>query len=406
MFIELILFTLLGVGVGTATGLIPGVHPNTILAIILSSAFIFSSFPVYSIIAFIVSVAVANSFTEFIQTILLGVPEAGTELSVLPGHQMVLEGRAYEALFSTVVGGIGVVLLTILAFPVLLTLLPFLYNSINSYIHYILIFVVLWMIISEKNRGIVFAASIFLISGLFGMLSLNSFASISIFPALTGMFGVSGIILSLSQKTKIPKQDEHNEVHLNHKGIFTGWLAGLLVGILPGIGSSQAGVVASNVFKSDKKDFLVAEGSINTSNLLFTFIAFFTLEKTRSGAAAAISQILATPTLYDLLTIMSVAVIATFIAAILTIKLGKIIIGKLEKINYKKINISVIVFLVFLVLVFSGLVGLLILVIGTFLGLLSNLLKIKRSNMMGFFLLPTILYFSGLLPAFSLIAGI
>ncbi len=206
MIIELIIFTLLGIAVGTITGLVPGLHPNTILAIILSSAFIFSGQPTYLIIAFIVSLSVTNVFTEFIQSSFFGAPEAGTELSVLPAHQMMMEGRAQEALFLAVVGGVGALLLTILAFPVLLTLLPFLYNNLNSYIHYLLILVVLWMIISEKGRGIFYTTLIFLLSGFFGVISLSSFPSTSIFPALAGMFGISGMLLSLKNTSIIPEQ--------------------------------------------------------------------------------------------------------------------------------------------------------------------------------------------------------
>ncbi len=143
---------------------------------------------------------------------------------------------------------------------------------------------------------------------------------------------------------------------------------------------------------------MIALGGINTSNLLFTFIAFFTLEKTRSGAASAVSQIITTPTLYDLYLIMSVAMLTTFIAAFLTIKIGKLIAMRFHETNYKKINIMTICALVSLSFVFSGSVGLLILATGIFLGLLTNLLKIRRSTMMGFFILPAALYFSGLSP--------
>ncbi len=165
-------------------------------------------------------------------------------------------------------------------------------------------------------------------------------------------------------------------------------------------------MIASNTFKAKAKEFLTALGGINVSNIFFTFIAFFTLEKTRSGAAAAISQILATPTLYDLMLIMGVGLVATFIAAIVTLKAGRLIIRKIQNINYQKINISVLVLLVALAFMFSGFIGLLILATGVFIGILANSLKIRRSNMMGFFLLPTILYFARLAPAFSLATGL
>ncbi len=405
MFLEIIIFSLFGVGVGTLTGILPGLHPNSVLAIVLTSIVLLSGFPVYAVLAFIVALSVTNTFTDFIPSLLFGAPEEGSELAVLPGHEMMLEGKAYEALFLTVVGGLGVVILTILTFPLLIYILPFLYSSINSYIHYLLIFVVLWMIISENKKGVFYSILIFSLSGIFGIISLGGFPAVSLFPALTGMFGISGLIVSL-KSTEIPKQNEVREVDVSFKGIFIGWISGLLVGILPGIGSSQAGTIASNIFKTKTKDFLTALGGINTSNIMFTFIAFYTLEKTRSGAAAAVSQILFSPTLHELGLMVIVGLFTTFIAAATTLKIGKIIIGGVEKINYHRINLFIIIFLIILTLLFSDLVGLLILFTGTLTGLLAIHLKVRRSHMMGFFLLPTILYFSGLSPVLSLIVGV
>ena len=175
---------------------------------------------------------------------------------------------------------------------------------------------------------------------------------------------------------------------------------------MPGIGSSQAGVIASNALKAKRQDFLTALGGINTSNIFFTFIAFFALEKTRSGAAAAVSQIIATPTLYDLVFIIIIVLITTLLASVLTLRIGKVMIRKIQGVSYSKLNLSIILFLTALVAIMTGLMGLLILIIGVCIGILAHLLRIKKSNMMGFFLLPTILYFSGLNPPLFAVLGI
>ena len=77
MIIEIILFTLLGVGVGTITGLIPGLHPNTVLVILLSTITVFSGFPLYAVLAFIVALSITNTFADFIPSLLFGAPEGG-----------------------------------------------------------------------------------------------------------------------------------------------------------------------------------------------------------------------------------------------------------------------------------------------------------------------------------------
>ena len=406
MLLEILLFTLFGVGAGLIAGLLPGLHPNSITTILLGSIGLLAGFPVHAIIAFIVSLSITNSISGFLPSIIFGAPDESTELSVMPGNKMMLEGRAYEALFLTVIGGVGVVILSVITFPLLFYSLPIIYNSVSSYIHYLLIFVVLWTIISEKGRGVFHASSVFLISGIFGLISLTAFPTLSLFPALTGLFGISGLLLGLGSQSRIPKQTEQREFSVSLKGIFTGWISGLLVGILPGIGSSQAAVLASNVFRVKAEDFLTALGGINTSNIFFSFIAFFTLEKTRSGAASAISQIIITPTFFDVVFVMIIGLVTTFIAAAITLKTGKLIINRIEDVSYSKLNLSITIFLAVLAFVFSGPIGILILFIGTCIGILASLLKIRKSNMMGFFLLPTILYFSGLNPPLFAILGI
>ncbi|HLD57021.1 MAG TPA: tripartite tricarboxylate transporter permease [archaeon] len=402
MFLEILLFSLLGIGAGTVTGIIPGLHPNTLFIIVVSFISVFSGFPLYAVLAFIISLGVSNTFTDFLPSLFLSAPEESNSLSTLPGHEMLLEGRGQEALFLTVVGGLGVTLLTAATLPLLVQLIPFLYNSLSSYIHYLLIAVSFWMVVTDKKA----ALFVFLASGLFGFISLETVPSVTvIFPALTGMFGFSNLLMSIKAKPKIPKQKECSHVEVSLRGIFTGWVSGLLVGILPGIGSSQAGVVSSQILKTKPKHFLTALGGINTANVLFTFVMFFTLEKTRSGVVWAISQILFTPSLKDLLLIMIIGAITAFVSAVVTIKVGKCFLKFIQKVDYVKLSYITMLCLFVLVFAFTGLIGLFISIIGTFIGLSTILLGAKRSNMMAFFIVPTILYFAGLNPLFAFLFG-
>ena len=284
MFLEMLFFILLGIGTGVATGLIPGLHPNTVFVIILSMTFLLTGIPTPLILTFIVSLAISNTFTDFLPSILFGAPDPATALSVLPGHKLLLAGKGYEALFLTVVGGLGVAILTLLTLPILLYLIPLIYEVIHPHIHLILISIVLWMILTERGTGKLHSLFIFGMVGLFGFIALNSFPSeVVLFPALTGLFAFSTMITSLRSNTIIPEQEEFDGVKTNPtKGIITGWLAGWLSGMLPGVGAAQSGVIASQLFRAKTKDFLTALGGINTSNILFTFVVFYLLGKTNS----------------------------------------------------------------------------------------------------------------------------
>jgi len=392
MFLE-ILFFLFGISIGVATGLIPGLHPNTIFAALVSFPFLLV-YPFHLVLIFVVSLSITNTFLDFIPSIFFGAPDPSGALSVLPGHRLLMEGKGYEALYLTVIGGLGATLLTAISFPLLLIFIPFLYSLIVPYIHILLILVVAFMIFLEKR---LFALGAFLLAGFFGLLTLNSFPSgIVIFPALTGLFGLSGLVESFLSNTEMPKQTITKPT-VSKKGIITGWFAGLLSGILPGIGSAQAGIISNSILKSKTRDFLTSLGGVNTANIIFTFISLLTLGKTRSGAAWLMSQIHEI-TLIDLINITTVAVISCLVAVLVTLKLGKFIVKRLDKINYKKVNVVVISILFILIYIFTGFLGLLIGFVGMFIGLLTILSGVNRSHLMGFLLLPTILYFSGFNP--------
>jgi putative membrane protein len=170
------------------------------------------------------------------------------------------------------------------------------------------------------------------------------------------------------------------------------------VGLLPGIGSSQAGVIAAQIFKAKTKEFLTALGGINTSNIIFTFISLYAIGKTRSGAAWALSEIIDSITINDVLIIITIAATTAFISAIFTLKAGKIIAARMRSVNYRLSNLTIIAILFVLVFFFTGFVGCFICGISIALGLLCITSGARRTNLMGFLILPTIIYFAGLSP--------
>jgi TctA family transporter len=66
-----------------------------------------------------------------------------------------------------------------------------------------------------------------------------------LFPAFAGLFGVPTIIFSLIHGGKIPRQDKSEQINSKDVvfGGFFGFLAGILTGFVPGIGSSQSALI-------------------------------------------------------------------------------------------------------------------------------------------------------------------
>ena len=86
--VELLSITMvliLGCFAGIITGLLPGIHTNTVAALVLASlSVLLHYFSPLSLGIFLTSMVVVHSFVDFIPTIFLGAPEAETALGVLP----------------------------------------------------------------------------------------------------------------------------------------------------------------------------------------------------------------------------------------------------------------------------------------------------------------------------------
>jgi len=108
MFIEILFAILIGLFFGIITGLIPGIHINLVSIILLSLSPILLNYTNPLVLCvFIIAMSVNHSFLDFVPSVFLGAPDADTALSILPGHKLLLEGKAYEAVKLTVMGSLG-----------------------------------------------------------------------------------------------------------------------------------------------------------------------------------------------------------------------------------------------------------------------------------------------------------
>jgi putative membrane protein len=168
--------------------------------------------------------------------------------------------------------------------------------------------------------------------------------------------------------------------------------------MLPGVGASQAGIIAARILGTRTREFLSSIGGINTSNILFTFVMFYVIGKTRSGAAWAVSQFAFSLSPYTMALLMFAALTVCFISVVLTLLVARLVLGGMRGIDYRKLSLGVMASLIIIVILFSQAIGLVAMATGTLIGVFSILSGVKRSHMMGYLLVPTILYFSGYAP--------
>jgi putative membrane protein len=225
------------------------------------------------------------------------------------------------------------------------------------------------------------------------------------------MFGLSTLIVSISERSSIPKQKEDSRMLISKKEIvkslFLASIAGIAVGFLPAVGISEAGTMVQYLGGSgEARSFLITISGINVANDAFSLVSVFLLGNPRSGTSVAIQGILGELLLFDVVYLIGVIMLTAGIAAVLTKYLGQIIPKYLEKANYKILTVSVIIFITSLVLILTNPFGLLILFTSTSLGLLCGHLEIRRSHCMGILLIPSLLFFTNLNGSVLSILGI
>jgi len=395
MILQIIIATLLGTIAGIITGVVPGVHINLVSILLLSFSPILLTYTSPIILAvFIISMAINHTFLNALPAIYLGAPEESTILNVLPGHKYLLQGKGYEALKLTVIGSLFALILSILISPLIIKILPIIYEVIKQYIAYILILASIFLIFRENKK--LLALIIFFLAGVFGIVVLNLNIKNPLFPLLSSLFGISGLLISLKDKVNIPEQKiTHPKTFSLEtiKAVFSGTLVGTFTTMMPGLGPAQAAIIGSQLVKLKDSGFLILVGALDTLSMVMSLIAIFSINKARNGAIITISRLLETITSSNLKLFFIIVLITGFTATFLSLNFAKIFSKLITKINYQKLCIAIIILIIGMTIFLSSWLGLLVLFIGSFLGLVPPLLGIGRNHLMGCLMLPVILFF-------------
>lgn len=395
MFLEILLFVALGTGAGFLIGLIPGIHPNMIILLVPSFlAIAEDATGVYYLTAFIVGLGVANSFSSFIPSIYLGASDDAELLSASPGHEMLLEGKGHHAAMLTVFGGITAVVITSAMLPFMALTIPFLYNSARGYIWIFLLLISAYMILSEdRYTGKILAFLAFSLSGILGIFSfkLPIESTIVLFPVLSGFFGIPILLEQITSKTRVPEQKHAKEKKV--KSIFpsiSGTAGGVIAGFLPGVGSTVIASLATR--EKNKESFLISMGAITAANIIISFLAMWLIGNPRSGVAVAISQL--TEANFSIFMVMTFsAMVSAALAALMTMKASEFLADRIHKIDYTIISAGVVIFILAMVVWFSGLIGMLLIVTSSALGIFTARCRIRRGILMGVLIIPAIMFF-------------
>jgi putative membrane protein len=440
VFVAAIGFALVGTLVGSVTGLVPGIHVNTIAAWAIATHMSFSSWAsgflgisgpdsLVVLSAFLASTMISHEFTEIIPSVFIGAPEPDSSLTVYPGHRLLRKGLGYQAIVASASGTlVGALAALVLIIPLRIVMGP----PLNGYvlaepaIPYILIIIVILIVMLERRTNFnegwyarATALGVFLISGVFGQLILNAGGlpippEQVLFPMFTGLFGISTLLFSLKGKEgRIPNQktvpvgqamDSMRFEKNRTSKTFISSLSGALVSFFPGVSGAQATSVA-NVLTggdaSEPRSYIYHISAIKISASIFSLMALFTILKGRSGVAVAISNMFPSLETWSsiadppemMLLILVAMVLALALSFFILLSVGNVVARNAHKLKPKPLSTVVIVFLIVLVGLFTGPFGLAVLAVATCIGLLAPVLGVSRVHLMGVLIVPVIMYY-------------
>lgn len=405
----------LGFFLGVFSGLVPGLHLNNFAAMLLalSPQLMAQGLTPYQAASIILAASISQTFFDAIPAIFLGAPDSEAALTVLPGQRLMLEGRGIEAVRLSALGSAcSVVAAMLLVYPISWIFSSY-YEYLMKYVGVVLLLIALLMIKAEHGPQIegqgslvhlkykAIAALLFLTSGVLGIFAFDHEEILAsplglepqvLLPLLSGIFGASSLIMSLSTNSEIPEQKETKiKVPLSAlaRAVVTGSLGGSVVAWIPGVSPTVAAITARLGSPSSAEEFLVSIAGVNTANALFSLVALYVIGKPRSGAAAAIQQLmnLEQNTLAQMMIMILVVAIASYIAAIASAQAAARIISRL---NYRLLCVGVLGFLTAMTLAFAGLFGLFIFFLSIVVGLVAPVAGIRKTHAMGVLMLPLI----------------
>ncbi|WP_414838369.1 tripartite tricarboxylate transporter permease [Candidatus Nanosalina sp. VS9-1] len=390
--VTLLLFSALGIAAGVATGLIPGIHPNTV---------IFTTVPFYlgsgtglgAYAVFLSAISVSHTFHDFLPAIFLSSPDAESALSTINGKSAVQQGKGLESFHYTVYGALSAVVPVLAVALLSFFFLEGLYSSIESFMEYILVFFLLFVVLDSDDRPEAFLIALF--SGVLGVLSFEvpvnqNFIFI---PLFSGLFAVPAIIRSMEESFEIPDQDrpEIDKINAFSGGIF-GTAAGFLAGVVPGIGAAVSTAFVSPFMNDSSGKFMSSMGAVNTTDIIFSIFTLQILGNARSGVSVAL-QLFSTQVNIDL--VILVTLISVPVSALLALKISGLYTDLLENISLSKIFPTILVILVAISAAVTGFTGLVVIFTASMIGY-AALETGNRRVCMAVLLVPSILFFSGI----------
>ena len=408
-----VLFSIAGCAVGLMTGLIPGIHVNTLAAILLAmypsieavmTGVIDDEFIPIAVSCIIMSASVVHSFLDFVPSVFIGAPDGEDAISILPGHRLLLKGNGMIAVRSAAIGSlIGCSAAILLAIPLQLLMLSGLADSLSGYTKYVLIAVSCLLLWNEFRRhNLIFGTIAFVLSGLLGWIVMKLPIPIDsvldggtlLMPMLSGLFGLPSM-LSSSKGSSFPKQVDKIKDPVGFIPGLKGVIMGTVAGWFPGITSTVGATISATIMPDRCPErFISTVASIGTVTSVLSLVTLSVSGGGRSGTVIVIGQILGDsisgPMTIAFRMMLVAAAIGSLLGYLMTIQAGKMASRAISGKDPSRLNKAVIALIIIIVLLTTGPWGLYILLLATLIGFIPVSNDSGKTVLCGCLILPVI----------------
>jgi putative membrane protein len=382
-------YVLAGVGLGTLSGLTPGLHANN-FALLLASAVADLPGPSVGLAAAMLAAGVVHTFLDVVPALAFGVPDPATAAVTLPGHRLVLAGRGREALRLSALGSLLAVGFALLLAVPLTRAVETAYPTLRRHVPLVLVVVgvVLLSIEPTWRRRVAALGTLATAAGLgWVVLDLDPSGPVAVggvlAPLFAGLFGAPVLVEALDGEGVPPQADPTLTLSprtlLGTAGAGAG--AGALVGYLPGVSAAVGTVLVlpSVPGRAGARGFLVASSGASTANTIFALFALLALDTTRTGVMVAMDR--AGVALVGGV-LVAAACLAAALGFALVVGLGDAYLRVVGRLDYTRLSLGVGGLLVALAYLFAGGIGLAVFALAAVVGLLPPLLGVRRVHLM------------------------
>lgn len=382
---------------GIITSLLPGFHPNSIGAILNPWFGSASAWP----LALVAMLGVRMAL-QFLPSILIGVPEGDTQISLLPGQRMRKEGRGLEAVaicaFSVVVATAAALLLS----PLLMPFLPSLFAAVKPWTGWLLLVAVIALVADERAvKRIGLAAVVFVLAGALGAITWNLPLLDPLFALFVGFFTMPALLhgegIGKGEEGVVQKQG-NLRIRPLLPYILLGVVLGGLADLLPGLSTpAQIAVFAALLMPLDQPAlFLALVAAIEASHTAFALTSSASVGVARVGVIAIIAQ--NSPIRpEDLPMLMGVFALSVGVGALALLWLGKRVMRHWQKIDWTVLARLLAAYLIFAIFLNDGWLGVLTLATATAIGMLPAAWGVRRTHVMGALILPAMAHAFGMM---------